>query len=114
MVSPTEFIGLHLECLFLLRIRAYNPSWERSDIMPYMYYPSGGWFWFGPASWIIFFIVFMIIGRLFWWGGHRHGRYRYDRDMPSHEDPLTVLKTRYAKGEITKKEYDDMKKDISD
>jgi hypothetical protein len=38
--------------------------------------------------------VFMIIGRLFWWGGHRHSRYRNWQDTQNHEDPVTVLKTR--------------------
>lgn len=28
------------------------------------------------------------------------------------EDPLTILKTRYAKGEITREQYESMKKDI--
>jgi len=28
------------------------------------------------------------------------------------EDPLTILKTRYAKGEITKEEFNEMKKEL--
>jgi len=28
------------------------------------------------------------------------------------QDPLTILKTRYAKGEITKEEYNEMKKEM--
>ncbi len=28
------------------------------------------------------------------------------------DDPLKILKTRYAKGEITKEEYDEMKKEL--
>ena len=30
------------------------------------------------------------------------------------DDPIEILKKRYAKGEITKKEFEDMKKDLED
>ncbi len=33
---------------------------------------------------------------------------------PPVETPLDILKNRYAKGEITKEEYDRMKKELSD
>ena len=34
------------------------------------------------------------------------------QQVPQSDDPLKILKTRYAKGEITKEEYDEMKKDL--
>lgn len=35
------------------------------------------------------------------------------KDGQSAESPMEVLKKRYAKGEITKDQFDEMKKDIS-
>lgn len=59
--------------------------------------------WWILVVWLIFaFIRFLV-------GGHRHGH-------PSETDSdeaLKILKSRYARGEITKKEFDSMKKDIA-
>ena len=38
-------------------------------------------------------------------GGHHS-------ESPDSETPLEILKKRYAKGEVTKKEFDQMKKDL--
>ena len=74
--------------------------------------PGGGW---GPMMGYGFVGVFMwiifiaIIGLLIYFimqatkGGNRAG-----------ETPLEILKKRYAKGEITKEEFDRMRKDISE
>lgn len=35
-----------------------------------------------------------------------------DETKKSNDAPLNILKTRYAKGEITKEQYDQMKKDL--
>ena len=78
----------------------------------------GGW-------WIIFpifgFIVmltfmFMMMGRMGFRGPRRDSR--MDSRMESHEPgrsetPLEILNTRYAKGEISKEEYEEMKKALS-
>ncbi len=66
-----------------------------------------GWWGFGgPIIGIIFMalIVFLFI-RLFSAGGIYHSR---------QDSALDILKKRYAKGEITKEEYDRMKKDITE
>jgi len=65
---------------------------------------------------IVMFVIMLIFFFLFfgrwgcrspWWGpgGHR-------RESGDSETALEILKKRYAKGEITKGEFDQMKKDI--
>jgi putative membrane protein len=79
---------------------------------PWMWWPWGG-MWIFP---IVMFVIMLIFFFLFlgrwgcrppWWGpGEPH---RENRDS---ETGLEILKKRYAKGEITKGEFDQMKKDI--
>lgn len=53
---------------------------------------------------------------LFWWGGwsiffHRHAP-RYGRCSCDHALSMEVLKKRYAKGETTRDEFEQVKKDL--
>lgn len=62
------------------------------------------WGWFHPIWFFLFFLVlWLIIGRSWWWGRRSGGWYR---------SPLDHLKERYAKGEISKEEYERMKTDL--
>lgn len=72
---------------------------------PYYFFPFGG-----------FFAIFWIIGifwalRWFFWGG-RWG-YHYPRHYWRHyDDAHYILRERYARGEITKDQYDQMMRDL--
>lgn len=63
--------------------------------------------WFGWIFWII--IIVLIV-----WavsnGSSRH--HPIVQNFPPQETPLDILKRRYAKGEITKEQFDQMKRDI--
>ena len=76
------------------------------------------WMWHWGGMWIfplIMFAVMIIIIFLFsrggcrppWWGPGGHCREGGETDSA-----LEILKKRYAKGEITKEEFEQMKKDI--
>ena len=80
--------------------------------MPMYYgYPFFGW-WFFPFGFIFFFLFIFLIARLiFWplggWGGRRRYWYRY-----GYGDSREILRRRYAMGEITKDQYDQMMTDL--
>jgi putative membrane protein len=65
-----------------------------------MHYGYGGWF-----MWLILVIV-VAIAIYFIVQAQRGGGAR--------EMPLEILKKRYAKGELTKEEYDRIKRDLSE
>jgi putative membrane protein len=72
------------------------------------------WFFFG---WIFWIVIFCLIFALFIGRGHRH-RGEHWRHWVDHlegsQDPLEIVKERYAKGEIKKEEFDRIKKDLQD
>ncbi len=78
---------------------------------------TGGVYWF-PFGWIwIFFLFFLFFGLLRfafwgprWWGGYyrRYGYGPYGRENEAYH----ILRERYARGEITKDQYEAMMRDL--
>jgi uncharacterized membrane protein len=76
------------------------------------YFPFTGYypFFFFPFGWIFgFLILFLLLRWIFWpWGwGHRRG-YR------GYRDEYHILRVRYARGEITKEQFDQMTRDLQE
>jgi putative membrane protein len=66
-------------------------------------------FWFWPAGWLVVILAVVLVSSCLWWGpwrGYRRWR-RYDRI-----DAVETLRHRYAKGEITKEEFERMKAEL--
>ena len=75
--------------------------------MWYMHEGMGWWMVFGGFWFIIFWGG--LIALIVWGVSKLSGR---GNSIPKH-DPLDVVKERYAKGEISKKEFEQIKKDLS-
>ncbi len=72
-------------------------------------YGFAGGFWF---MWIFWLVILGLIVGLVVWLVNRANRPTISQS-PSGVAALDILKKRYARGEITKEEYEDIRKDIS-
>ncbi len=77
------------------------------------FWSSGMWIF--PM--IMMIVMLIVVSRIFGQGGFRppwgHGGGRHEGGQgPSAETPLELLKRRYAKGEITREEFEQMKEDL--
>ncbi len=83
-------------------------------MMPWMFWGGGMWV-FPIVGLIVFlFVVYFLFTRVFTGGGIRGGWSGPGTGNPGTQTPLDILKTRYAKGEITREEFERMKKDIGE
>lgn len=64
---------------------------------------SGGWWIVGLIFWILIIIGIVLLIKYLW----EHGGARVE-----HESALEVLRKRYARGEISKEEFEEKKKDL--
>lgn len=74
----------------------------------------GGMWWIFPIIFMGICVVFFML-RMFGRGGFRppwQDSSRYSSESRESGTALEILKNRYAKGEITKEEFDQMKKDL--
>ncbi len=71
------------------------------------YYPWGGWSLLSLIPAVLFWLVLIFLFyRLFMYSGH------HPWTEGPEKTPLDILKERYAKGEIDKKQFEEMKKDL--
>ena len=67
-----------------------------------------GWMWIFP---LLFFVVMIGIMVLLWWRGFRPWCGMMGDHQ--HETPRQILDRRYASGEITKQQYDEMRSNLA-
>jgi putative membrane protein len=70
----------------------------------------GGWYLYSVAGWFLWLIIIVIVGLIIYLFIKTT---KFARSSDEYvETPLDLLKKRYVRGEITKEQYDEMKKDI--
>jgi putative membrane protein len=100
---------------------ATSASAASSSAGPFWYYGAPvasfpfGFFWLWPV--LGFFFIFFVVRWFFWgwgwgggWGGGWRNRSYYYNNY--HSDAESILEARYARGEITKEQFEQMKRDI--
>ena len=78
-----------------------------------MWWPWAGMWIFPMIMFIVIFVfIFLFAGRRWGCWAPWSDQARYNLEGRGSESALEILKKRYAKGEITKDEFEQMKKDI--
>ena len=100
-------IGLIAVIGVSIALSLYLASW-RTGGLSYSFFP----FHFGWVGGIfLIFIVFWIARRFFWpWRGGGGGYYSHPHQQ--RPDAISIVKERYAKGEITKEEFEQILRDL--
>ena len=86
-------------------VRAFADTFDRGYW--YGWGHMGGPGWGGMFMWILFLIIAVLLVYVILRGmkGDRSG-------TSFHETPLDILKKRYARGEITREQFDEIKNDL--
>jgi putative membrane protein len=84
-------------------------GYQSEPMMTYNGYPVFGWWFFFPFGFFFIFFILFFVGRfIFWpWGWGWRRRYWY-----GYGDAREILRQRYARGEITKEQFDQMTRDL--
>lgn len=102
--------SMALSSIFAWTIVYAQEPWRDYSMRPWMMNWGFGLWWLMPFVMIAFWIVVIvgIISLIRWLARSERGR-----EIKSEETALDILRKRYAKGEISKEDFERMKKDIS-
>lgn len=103
--------GWLLVCLILVAILAFVVALTVRVLSqpPTTYYYGDRFLFLFPSVILLFFLMAFMVIRLIlrpWGGGYRRAYWRH------HSEASEIVKARYAKGEITKEQFDQMMRDL--
>ncbi len=77
---------------------------------PHMFDGFGWWMLFGGLWMLIFWgaIIFLIV-----WGIRKLTEHGPEHRISARQDPLEIARERYARGEITREQFEQIKSDLS-
>lgn len=109
-MKKSSIASIALSSLFAWTIAYAQEPWRDYWMRPWMMNWGFGLWWFMPFIMIAFWIVVIIgmVSLVRWLSRSDSGR-----EMKSEDTALDILKKRYAKGEISKEDFERMKQDIS-
>jgi putative membrane protein len=100
-----------LVCLILLAVLAFVIALTVRVLSrpATTYYYGSRFLFFFPFGVLLFFLIVFVIARLIFWpwgGGYRRAYWRH------YSESVEIVKARYARGEITKEQFDQMMRDL--
>lgn len=76
----------------------------------------GGWGMMGPFGWIgsLLFLLLIVLGIIYLWRALELGQgFKGSQGALGKEKALDIARERYARGEISKEEFEQLKRDLS-
>ena len=107
LIAVIVIVLLTLFALALSFPQAYSPMFGHRGGMMHPWMMAGGGFW---ILLILLFIVLLAAGVVLLFQSLSGGRLQDQAALS--ETPLQILKRRYASGEITKEQYQEMKQEL--
>jgi putative membrane protein len=100
ILVPALILISAIAVLVIVSFYYVRPASAFGEYPFYGWFPFG-WFFFVPVVFLIFFVFRWVL-----WGGWGWGRY-YDDDRA-----LVVLKERFARGELSEEQFEQMTKEL--
>jgi putative membrane protein len=107
-IAGWGIIGLIVAIGVSILLSLYFAPWRPGGFSSHFFFP----FHFGWLGTIFLIFIVILIARWFFgpWRGGRGGYYSYPQEQTP--DAVSIVKERYAKGEITKEQFDQIMGDL--
>jgi putative membrane protein len=106
IVGLIAVIGLSIALSLYYYFAPWRPGGDFD--YPFFFFP----FHFGWLGAIFLIFIVFLVARWFFWAWRRGGRGYYSYPHQQRPDAASIVKERYAKGEITKEQFEQIMRDL--